>query len=101
MGRGAKPLYSLWNRQKLGYIEARKQIYLPLYAKAVQKTEAYLKLKNLYQTESKDIYLQDWDAYNHKKFSRTYDQVLNCETRKMGHAFVLGMLLEGFVNESN
>lgn len=30
MGRGAKPEYSLWDGQRLGYIEARKKIYAPL-----------------------------------------------------------------------
>jgi hypothetical protein len=30
MGRGAKPEYSLWDSQRLGYIEARKKIYAPL-----------------------------------------------------------------------
>eukprot|EP00696_Hemimastix_kukwesjijk_P011838 gnl/Hemi2/24845_TR8355_c0_g1_i1.p1 gnl/Hemi2/24845_TR8355_c0_g1~~gnl/Hemi2/24845_TR8355_c0_g1_i1.p1 ORF type:complete len:193 (+),score=32.92 gnl/Hemi2/24845_TR8355_c0_g1_i1:80-658(+) len=32
MGRGAKPLFSLWDGSRLGYIEARKKIYAPLYA---------------------------------------------------------------------
>src|SRR5262249_38995939 len=35
MGRGAKPLYSLWDGERLGYVEARKRIYAPLYAGAV------------------------------------------------------------------
>jgi hypothetical protein len=35
MGRGAKPEYSLWDGERLDYIEARKRIYAPLYARAV------------------------------------------------------------------
>lgn len=41
-GRGAKPLYSYWNGKKMSYIEARHQIYAPLYSNAVEKTIAYL-----------------------------------------------------------
>ena len=47
MGRGAKPSFSLWEGVKLGYIEARKQIYALLYAEAVQKTAGFKHLKEL------------------------------------------------------
>eukprot|EP00026_Physarum_polycephalum_P014442 Phypoly_transcript_14956.p1 GENE.Phypoly_transcript_14956~~Phypoly_transcript_14956.p1 ORF type:complete len:153 (+),score=14.78 Phypoly_transcript_14956:62-520(+) len=40
-GRGAKPLYSYWDGRKLGYVEARHQIYAPLYSKAVESTIVY------------------------------------------------------------
>jgi hypothetical protein len=90
MGRGAKPLYSLWNGDKLGYIDARKKIYAPLYAEAVQKTEGWQKLKRLHQTE-KLLILRDWDGYNRGKDTLT--EVLNNPRKKMGHAFVLAMLL--------
>eukprot|EP01127_Copromyxa_protea_P002417 TRINITY_DN1230_c0_g1_i1.p1 TRINITY_DN1230_c0_g1~~TRINITY_DN1230_c0_g1_i1.p1 ORF type:complete len:165 (+),score=24.23 TRINITY_DN1230_c0_g1_i1:205-699(+) len=56
MGRGAKPEYSLWDGQRLGYIEARKKIYAPLYAAAVEKTEGYQQLKKLYD-ENSHLYL--------------------------------------------
>ena len=36
MGRGAKPLFSYWHGEPLGYIEARYRIYAPLYAQAVE-----------------------------------------------------------------
>jgi hypothetical protein len=31
MGKGARPEYSWWDGKKLPYIEARKQIYVPLW----------------------------------------------------------------------
>lgn len=96
MGREAKPLYSYWNGEKLSYTEARKKIYIPLYAKAVQKSFAFQKLKKIYE-ENKDLYLEDIDGYNHKALELTYEQVVNDPNRKMGHAFVIGMLLEGFI----
>jgi len=97
MGKGKVPLYSYWNRRRLSYIEARKQIYIPLYASAVVKTAAYAKLKEIYELSTNDIYLKDFDGYLNKKLNMSYDDVINCETRKMGHAFVLAMLLEGFI----
>lgn len=93
MGKGAIPLYSYWDGQKLDYIEGRKQIYMPLYAKAVQKTHAFEKLKKM----SGDLYLWDFDAYNHKALGLSYEQVINDPKRKMGHAFVLAMLLDGYL----
>jgi len=98
MGKGAKPLCAYWDGIKLNYIEARKQIYIPFYAEAVVKTEAYQKLKKLYyECELTDIYLQDFDGYDHKLLKMTYEDVINEPNRKMGHAFVLGMLLEGYL----
>jgi len=95
MGREAKPLYSYWDGEKLSYVEARKKIYIPLYAKAVQKSFAFQKLKKIYE-ENQDLYLWDIDGYNHKALELTYEQVVNDPNRKMGHAFVIGMLLEGY-----
>lgn len=90
MGRGAKPLCSLWDGQKYGYIEARKRIYAPLYAIAVQRTEGWGKLQELYETKAV-LVLRDYDGYDYT--GQTLSQVLNNPARKMGHAFVLAMLL--------
>jgi len=92
MGKNAKPLYSMWKGQELGYIDAREQIYIPEYAKAVVNTEAFRKLKELY-TQERKIALWDFDGYNHDALNMTLEQVVKCSGRKMGHAFVLKMLL--------
>jgi len=92
MGRGAKPEYSYWDGKKLNYIEARKAIYAPLYAKAVEDTPAFTRLKE--EAAKGDIWLWDFDGYDHRKRNMTYKDVINCETMKMGHAFVLAMMLE-------
>ena len=97
MGKGAIPLFSYWNGEKLTYVEARKKIYIPLYYKAVKDTEAFDILKQKYddlKAQEKDLYLVDFDAYRHKKMDMSYKEVVNCENRKMGHAFVLAMMLE-------
>ncbi len=97
MPRGTKPLYSLWKTngeyQKLDYIEARKQIYAPLYVEAVIKTEAFAKLKELYDNNT-DIALSDFDGYDHIALNMSYKDVINCPNKIMGHAFIIGMLLE-------
>lgn len=96
MGKGAIPEYSYWDGYSLDYIEARKIIYLPLYRTAVLNSKYYSKLLEIHNT-NKDIALWDFDGYNHIKLGMTLDDVLNDPSRKMGHAFVLAMILEGMI----
>jgi len=93
MGKGAIPEYSWWDGEKLSYIEARKKIYVPLYTRAVLQTQAFQKLKRLHE-QQKTIWLWDFDGYDHVELGLTLKEVLNDPTRKMGHAFVLAMILE-------
>jgi len=96
MGKEAKPLFSYWDGEKFTYTEARKKIYIPLYSKAVQKTFAFEKLKKMHE-EGQNLYLWDFDGYDHKALNLSFDEVINDPNRKMGHAFVLAMLLEGYL----
>ena len=96
MGKGVIPLYSYWDGQTYSYVEARSKIYIPLYALAVQKTSAFTQLKKLH-SEGGDLYLWDFDGYDHKTLGLSFDQVIKDPNRKMGHAFVLAMLLEGYL----
>lgn len=91
MGKGAIPLYSFWDGERLGYIDARKKIYSPIYRDAVVKTEAY---KILYDTyiEKGEVHLWDFDGYDYSH--TTLKEVLNNPDRKMGHAFVLAAMLK-------
>lgn len=93
MGRGAIPLYSYWNGEKLSYIQARKKIYIPLYYRAVVKTKSFLLLQDSF-LDGQDLYLRDYDGYDHKKLGMSYEEVIHLESRKMGHAFILAMMLE-------
>lgn len=92
MGKGRKPEYCFWDGEHYSYIEARKKIYVPLYAKSVQKTNGFRKLIELSKSD-KNLYLLDYDAYRHENLGLTLTQVLNKPDKKMGHAFVLMMLL--------
>ena len=101
-GNAKKCLYAWWKVggefRKLGYVEGRKAIYMPLYAKTVVKTEAYRRLVEL-RDSGKNLMLLDFDGYNphHPKYNFTYNDVVHCPLLKMGHGFVLAMLLEGLI----
>lgn len=99
MGKGAIPEYSWWNGEKLNYIEARKKIYIPIYARAVIKSSSFEKLLELYKTSEKDIYLLDFDGYNHIKKRKSIEEVINDPKEKMGHGFVIWMLLIKYIGQ--
>lgn len=103
MGKGSKALYSFWDGKKYSYIEARKQIYIPLYSKAVLNTFAFKKLKQTYINCLQDqevLHLVDFDAHN---LDPDYDPTFKFETLwtnpeiKVGHGYVLAMLLHEHV----
>ena len=112
----------LWER--LSYVEARKKIYIPYYAKHIVKTETYKWLKKLY-SEGQKIALVDFDGYNYyydkakeKLYNgyinkcnkcgvkptksleeymnlKTIKDVFDCGFTSAGHGFIIKMLLEG------
>jgi hypothetical protein len=93
MGKRRRPLCSLWNGIRLGYIDARKNIYLPLYRDLVRKTYAFQRLQEIYDRDG-CITLFDFDGYDHLKLGMTLHDVLNCPTRICGHASILAMMLK-------
>jgi hypothetical protein len=95
-GRGAKPLYSLWDGQKLGYVEARKKIYLPIYSEAVRNTDAFSKLKEAFDS-SDVLVLQDFDAHNINVIGYDILKLIENENIKFGHGYVLAMMLLGLL----
>lgn len=88
-GRGAIPKYTWWDNEALSYIEARMKVYLPVYQQAVRGTEAFYELRKLARKEP--IALWDFDGYFDPKVS--WMQIVTNEKKKMGHAFVLQMML--------
>lgn len=107
-GKGAIPLYSIYpqsydNRctEHLGYIEARKKVYASEYAKNVVNTQSYNRLQGVYQYSNGlsgnrgNLILLDYDAYDHEVLGMSLIDVINNPDRKMGHAFVLMMMLKG------
>ena len=94
-----KPLFSLWEGQRLDYVTARKKIYAPLYSKAVEKTYAWRQLKQEYN-KTGNIVLWDFDSYDHNARGMSWNDVMNNDKDKMGHGFVLAMMLEGKLKEA-
>jgi hypothetical protein len=97
MGYWNKHLYHWWDGKKLSNLEAQNQIFLPLYKRAVIKTPAFQKLQHFYQNSDKDIYLIDFEGYDHRFLGKTWDQVVNNIDMPVGQAFALCMILEGYL----
>ena len=93
MGKGRVPMGSWWSDSLLDYVMARKTIYVPLYAWRAIETEAYKRLQQYY-AKYKNLVLLDYDAYDHNGLGLSLTEVLNNPKQKMGHAFVLAMLLQ-------
>jgi hypothetical protein len=93
MGKGIKPEYSWWNGIKMSYVEARKKVYTPIYAKAVLNSENWTELLKRY-TDNNKIVLLDYDAYDHRAEQLDWQDVLNNDKKKCGHAFILAIMLE-------
>jgi hypothetical protein len=84
MGKGQVPLYSYWNSDHLSYVEARKQIYVPMYQSAVRGTEAFWKLRQLHKKTG--IALWDFDvAYTEDDPTENFTRVINNPKQKLGH----------------
>lgn len=99
MGKGAVPEYTLWRGTNLNYINARKLLYAPEYAKNVRETESFKQLQNCYGKYRDSLILLDFDAYDHQALGMSLKDVINNPDRKMGHAFVLLMMLENCLEE--
>jgi len=41
-----------------------------------------------------ELWLWDFDSYDYIKLGMTLQDVINCETRKCGHGFILAMMLQ-------
>lgn len=104
MGKGVEPLFSLWDGKRLSYIEARYEIYVPIYGRAVEQSTAFKSLVEVCELANKDgvdIYLLDFDGYNHVIEGLTFEQAISDPNKKMGHAFVIWNLLKtkyGLIN---
>lgn len=97
MGR-ALPLCSLWVvdglEVRLDYIEARKNIYIPLYKRAVMTGSTVIADLRGRLHAGESLAFADFDGYDHKALGLDYDAVINDPTRRMGHGFVIAMLLD-------
>ncbi|MCR4662087.1 MAG: hypothetical protein K5765_08855 [Clostridia bacterium] len=121
--------FAFFNKEKneweaLDYVQSRKKVYWPEYAKLVANTESYKWIKNLVDS-GKKVALLDFDVYNYhsengkrKKYEsyinkckknatkpafsesqvqdiKTLKDVINTPFLLCGHGFVLKALLQG------
>lgn len=119
------PLYHYYRNEegkeeRLGYVESRKKIYIPEYAKLVYNNPSFNRLKEIVNS-GKKLALVDFDGYNYYnkdymkglfekdkkknpsltltaenyKAINTLKDVTECSRLIAGHAFVLKMMLQG------
>lgn len=99
MGKGGPPpLFSYWDGMRFGYVEARQRIYIPLYWNAVAETPAFYQLMGTAHSaraQGWDLVLRDFDGYDWRAAGLpNLEAVVTSAGRKMGHAFVLAMMLK-------
>lgn len=97
LGAWNKHLFHWWDGKKITNLEAQNQIFLPLYKSCMMKSSSFQRLKELYESTDKDIYLLDFEGYDHRYLELTWDQVINDPNRPVGQGFALCMLLEGYL----
>jgi hypothetical protein len=100
VGRGAKPIYSWWDGKRLGYVESRKEIYIPLYSQAIHPLKEFRKLVELLK-EHGEVVLWDFDGYDRKAAGKSLNDVIHDPSRPMGHSFVLEKMLREEVEDGN
>lgn len=88
MGKGKKPEFSYLSKEygKLSYTQARKVIYIPAYQ---QKLERYCTRQVhsiIDMLTVSNIYLWDFDG---RVTEESFDEIVNNQDAKCGHAFVL------------
>ena len=84
--------------KKLDYVESRKKIYIPEYAKLVVNTDTFKQLKKKVESGQK-IALVDFDGWNYYgkdlRNGATMKESVNNPHIKLGHSYVIKMLLQG------
>lgn len=97
MGKGKKACFSKWGNQRLSYIAARKQIYVPEYAKLLLPSTKFRKLQKQYK-KGANIVIRDYDTYDAVKAYKEQTRhpflyALNNPDKKFGHGFCIAMAL--------
>lgn len=96
-GKGAVPMYSLWEGDRLGYVDAKRRVYVPLYEGAVRASGRLPQLVDYVrhlQSEGRKVGFFDFDGFDLQAAGMSFDDVLNSKVRKLGHAIVLARMVE-------
>ena len=85
------PLFSLWQGQRLTYLEARRAIYYPLYIKLVHETDEYKELVKMLE-DGINIQIIGYDGYD---IQTDLETCMKDPSRPCGHEVVLACDLMG------
>jgi len=79
--------------------EARKRIYSKLYVEFVRKTEAFQKLREIFEGSAdepgRDVKLYDYDGYDWQGLGKSPEDCLHDTGHSFGHGVVISFLLLG------
>lgn len=92
-----KPVHAVYNQKRHDYLDARKKVYVPTYAKLVRYTPSFNALKKLLES-GKDILLLDIDGPKDGPGKVTVEYLrekINDPKDPFGHGYVLAGLLAG------
>jgi len=86
------PLFSFWKGEQLSYLEARKEIYCPIYAELVTETKAFKKLEEMLNA-GYNIQILGYDGYDVE--GNSLEECFLDVSKPFGHELVLYALLKG------
>lgn len=87
-----RPVFYFWNDKRMDYIEARTEICVSLYMKSVVDTQGFRYLQEQYNSGN-PLLLFDFNGYDEEKLGMSIEDIVNCKSRKLSHAFLLKYLL--------
>ena len=100
---GWKPLCSWWNGRALGYLEARRTIFVSVYARALRKHPAMVALREKLDA-GKDILLLDVDGPSIRDYpngrimdAAVYKDALSDTAHIFGHGYVVAAILANVI----
>ena len=99
MGKGSKPIGSLYKGKLIAYIPARKKIYAYHYSKLVRKTNSYAMIYEWLINQKRDIALIDFDGYDYQSYGMNLIDVINNPAKVMGHSFIIAGMLTGMIDK--
>lgn len=95
----AAPAYAWWEGQRLGYIEARKRIYVPAYARLARRTPAFAALSAMVAA-GENVLIVNLDgpplgAYpdGREASADTMRDAINDPGHPFGHGYVVAAML--------
>jgi hypothetical protein len=99
IAKGGKPLYTLYRGKRLGYIDARKQLYQPIYQRLARSTAEYGKLLRLMR-DGQNVLLIEPDGPDVRSYPEGREmsepllaELIDDERHIYGHGFALASAL--------